>query len=815
MEPPAPAPADAAGHAEAPQASPVARDPRIPKKTQAPPSPAVAPLVPAAGAPPPDAGLPPGLPPSVPSGVPSGEPPGVPSGVPPGVPSGVPSGEPSGVPSGVSSGVPSGVSSGVPSGVSSGIPSGVPSGVPSGDLTGAPSDVSASVPSGVPLAVVPQINTGSLDDGAAAAPLVLPDGITLPATVTPDMLDGRLRRLFLDLTPSQMRDVLEEYDDAVREKGHEIRNRNAYLFGVVKRYRTLIDGGPDASQGRSLSAPVIARLNALVASGFCTAEEIDAKLKARMRMLPEKDALDAIDEMNGCSRAEIRNFGSYFMGIMNRYRRGERQNPMARAGNRGNGNHYGQPVDYRATNNQAGLMGNGQGSMGGNQSFSHYGGGQSFSHYGRSDGHQSHQSSQYATDPREGRYGRDRRRDEERDHRHRRRRSRSSSYSRSRSRSPDHRRRRSRSRSNSRERYHPDGRHRSSRRGSSSRRDAGHGVSAHLSKGRYGQGPGLPPPPPPPPRPQNAVQQLGVQPMMPGGLPLPPAQQQQLMQSLGQIQGQAQLGQHQLGQHQLGQHQLGQHQLGQPQLGQPQLGQLQLGQLQPGQLQPGQPQPGQGQNNPAHMQAMLLPQMGQPGQNNAQQLLLQQQFANVPGMTSQAKPPFQQFGQNPPQQNPAGQNQAQQVNTAALTNLLLGQGSQQTNGLGHIDILGLADKAAQALSGVAHLSTQQGNSNFPPTFPPPSAAVHPFQQQQPVVAEKDLPMMVQYAVQNLRTTGHLDQQQQVDSNLCMMLKKMPEHDALRALEIFSSCDLSKMRNRSSYLAGILKKELIKLGLGSS
>ena len=54
-----------------------------------------------------------------------------------------------------------------------------------------------------------------------------------------------------------------------------------------------------------------ARLNVLVTSGFCTAEEIDAKLKARMRMLPEKDALDAIDEMNGCSRTEIRNFGSY------------------------------------------------------------------------------------------------------------------------------------------------------------------------------------------------------------------------------------------------------------------------------------------------------------------------------------------------------------------------------------------------------------------------------------------------------------------------------------------------------------------------
>ncbi len=53
------------------------------------------------------------------------------------------------------------------------------------------------------------------------------------------------------------------------------------------------------------------RLDALVSSGFCTASDIDAKIKDRMRMLPERDALDAIDEMNGCSRAEIRNFASY------------------------------------------------------------------------------------------------------------------------------------------------------------------------------------------------------------------------------------------------------------------------------------------------------------------------------------------------------------------------------------------------------------------------------------------------------------------------------------------------------------------------
>ena len=67
-----------------------------------------------------------------------------------------------------------------------------------------------------------------------------------------------------------------------------------------------------------------------------------------------------------------------------------------------------------------------------------------------------------------------------------------------------------------------------------------------------------------------------------------------------------------------------------------------------------------------------------------------------------------------------------------------------------------------------------------------------------------------FTPQNLRTTGHIEQT--LDGNLVNMLNRLPETAALQALEIFSSCDLSKMRNRSSYLAGILKKELIKLGL---
>lgn len=75
--------------------------------------------------------------------------------------------------------------------------------------------------------------------------------------MTPQLLEGRLRRAFLELTPAQMRDVLEEYDDAVNQKGDEIRNHAAYLFGVVKRYKALHQrsgtGDPLMPQGNNLS----------------------------------------------------------------------------------------------------------------------------------------------------------------------------------------------------------------------------------------------------------------------------------------------------------------------------------------------------------------------------------------------------------------------------------------------------------------------------------------------------------------------------------------------------------------------------------
>lgn len=84
----------------------------------------------------------------------------------------------------------------------------------------------------------------------------------------------------------------------------------------MKRYKQMRNH--PSGDGGQLSPAVAARLDQLVNSGYCTADEVDVKLRSKLILLSQEDALNAIDEMNGCTRGEIRNFGSYFMGILNR-----------------------------------------------------------------------------------------------------------------------------------------------------------------------------------------------------------------------------------------------------------------------------------------------------------------------------------------------------------------------------------------------------------------------------------------------------------------------------------------------------------------
>lgn len=228
-------------------------------------------------------------------------------------------------------------------------------------------------------------------------------------------------------------------------------------------------------------------------------------------------------------------------------------------------------------------------------------------------------------------------------------------------------------------------------------------------------------------------------------------------------------------------------------------------QMAPGMLPPPPPPPRP--NMPMQMQQLL------PGQTPQMMPGMQQQMQQQMAMGQRQGGQYYQQPQQPVYNNNVSQ-QVQNVNNAALGQALMpsmlgmqapGRVPGSNAPMSHsqpqvpLDILALADKASQALSNVQTMS----NPNFPP---PPATSF----QQNGFASEKDLSTLVQYALQNLRTTGHVEQQ--LDGKICSMLKRLPEHAALQALETFSSCDVSKMRSKGGYLAGILKKELVKLGL---
>jgi len=157
---------------------------------------------------------------------------------------------------------------------------------------------------------------------------MLPSGLVLPPGIDPAILlsSDHALTLLKQLPPSQQQAALLEFEDAMRNKGNRVRNSQAYLVGVIKRYITVTrkDKGVGVPRmGNSLTPVVKVTLQKMVDSGFCTPKDVGEKVIAKMKMLSERDAILAIDEIAGVNRDKIRNFSSYFMGILNRYMRGE------------------------------------------------------------------------------------------------------------------------------------------------------------------------------------------------------------------------------------------------------------------------------------------------------------------------------------------------------------------------------------------------------------------------------------------------------------------------------------------------------------
>ncbi|GAX12011.1 hypothetical protein FisN_8Lh105 [Fistulifera solaris] len=178
----------------------------------------------------------------------------------------------------------------------------------------------------------------------------LPPGVKIPKSVTGALLrQGKLLEILKTLPTQSINDALTEYDDAVDVKGSGIRNHGAYLYGVVKRYQSVITRAQQSGQleilpmGHHITPAVHHRLELLVSTGFCTRDEMDEKVRSKIRMLSEKDALLALDELSSVERTSIRNFGSYFMGILNRYMRGDAPSSSSSSKPRGREPSYRDP----------------------------------------------------------------------------------------------------------------------------------------------------------------------------------------------------------------------------------------------------------------------------------------------------------------------------------------------------------------------------------------------------------------------------------------------------------------------------------------
>ena len=148
-----------------------------------------------------------------------------------------------------------------------------------------------------------------------------------------------------------------------------------------------------------------------------------------------------------------------------------------------------------------------------------------------------------------------------------------------------------------------------------------------------------------------------------------------------------------------------------------------------------------------------------------------------------------------------------------------------------IDIMGLADKAAsavQALNGAnPHLPTpyqQQQSPQFQqqpqPGYVPPGRSVgaplptgipsggyapKPTGGRRSTATIHQLPTNVQYMVMNIQTSGSVEGT--LDEGILGMLHDLPEPMARAALEKFNRIDKTSMRNKTAYLAGMLRREL--------
>ncbi|CAM9951699.1 unnamed protein product, partial [Discosporangium mesarthrocarpum] len=170
--------------------------------------------------------------------------------------------------------------------------------------------------------------------------------------------DARLLNFLAEVEEGQALAALNEYYSAVSETSVQIRNKPAYLMGILRKYkqgqRAPVAGGRGVGMGSDnsrnasgrmgggldgLPPNISNRLENLFATGFVLRSEVDQRCLDFFRDLTHMEAESAMDEFSQSDIGTIRNKSAFLMSILRKHH--QQQGPGGPSAGGGGGAPYG------------------------------------------------------------------------------------------------------------------------------------------------------------------------------------------------------------------------------------------------------------------------------------------------------------------------------------------------------------------------------------------------------------------------------------------------------------------------------------------
>lgn len=143
--------------------------------------------------------------------------------------------------------------------------------------------------------------------GGSAGKYGLPSGVSIPSSITQSMLEDKdLIEILKQMSVRDTNSCFRDYDDQMRKKSGSIRNKNAYLLGIVK-------SGPHYSLPQGVVIPATMSLAMLQGELLETLQELPC---AHINV-----AFGDYDEQIQRKGDSIRNKHGYLLGIVKRMKR--------------------------------------------------------------------------------------------------------------------------------------------------------------------------------------------------------------------------------------------------------------------------------------------------------------------------------------------------------------------------------------------------------------------------------------------------------------------------------------------------------------